>query len=253
MKNLFLTLTLLVSFSVAEAQIVGTYKKFELGAGIGLTQYTGDVASTIKPLNTRFGGEIYLRYNLNTTWALRANVGGYFISGQTKNANDPYLNNDQNRYAFNAYGGDGAVLLEYNFFNFRGRKKYPKFSPYLFAGIGGAGFRRDSRDIDSDNVNGKGDVDRERNSPKTHPSVVLPFGVGIKFPLNPKFNWAVEFRSVKLFSDEIDGIYGDFDPKFPQAVENKADMYYYLGVSVAYRFVTIKCPRDYPEPYFDFK
>jgi opacity protein-like surface antigen len=245
MRNLFLTLILFISFSVAKAQIVGTYKKFELGAGIGLTQYTGDVASTIKPLNTRFGGEAYLRYNLNTVWALRANVGGYFISAWTKNANDPYLNNEQNRYAFNAFGGDGAILLEYNFFNFRGRKKYPKFSPYVFAGIGGAGFKRDSEDIGDE-------VDSERGlGIKT--SIVLPFGMGIKFPLSPKFNWAVEFRSVKLFSDEIDGIYGDFDTRFPQAVEDKADMYYYLGVSVAYRFVTIKCPRDYPEPYFDFK
>ncbi|MFT5915245.1 MAG: hypothetical protein ACJAWV_003562 [Flammeovirgaceae bacterium] len=246
MRNLFLTLTLFISFSAAKSQIAGTYKKFELGAGIGLTQYTGDVASTIQafPFNTRFGGEVYLRYNLNTTWALRANLGGYFISAWTKNANDPYLQSVNNNYAFNAFGGDGSLLLEYNFFNFRGRKKYPKFSPYLFAGIGGAGFSRDSN---SALVNER----NEKNNIKS--SFILPFGVGIKFPLSPKFNWAIEFRSTKLFSDEIDGVYGDFELGYPQAVEDKADMYYYLGVSVAYRFVTIKCPKDYPEPYFDFK
>ena len=251
MKKIFVLTLLLTICQWSHAQIVGTYKKVEVGLGAGITQYSGDVAYTHNLLNTRFGGEGYLRFNFNPIWACRFNVGGYFLSGWDKNSSDAFQKS--RNYAFNSLAADASILLEYNFFNFRDRKNpYPKFSPYLFGGVGMAGFWSYTNSQIIEDAEGEG--------PYQSSSVIIPFGVGIKFPINQRFNWAIEFRSTKTFTDEIDMLGDDTYTRYtgtnnprPELAGNNAkrDMYYYVGVSVSYRFITLKCPKDYPEP-FDF-
>jgi len=235
------------------AQIVGTYKKLEVGAGLGLTFYSGDVAPSPNIRNTRGGGEIFVRYNFNPALSARATLGGYVIAGIDENRDDPFQNVRSHSFATRMQ--DLSVVLEYNFFNFRGNQPYPKFSPYIFAGLG---IMRGNIKIENagfSNANGE-----RVDFGSINAATTIPFGVGIKFPFTEKFNIAFELRANKTFTDFIDGLgtapddpVASTDERFMFGTVEGNDFYMYLGVSVAYRFVKLKCPKYYPSKNYDFK
>lgn len=248
LRRIGILLILFIFSLTSKAQIVGTYKRLEIGFGVGSTYYTGDVAPTPHILNTRAGGEAYFRYNFNPAFSGRINFGMYWLAARDENSNDPFQL--QRRHRFYSFTQDLSALFEYNFFNFRGTRPYPKFSPYILAGIGTFRFNTSYRNIGTQTSFGtiKG---------KSSPGLMIPFGVGIKFPLRKKFNIGVELRANKTFTDNLD-ILGDIDnfssdERYKYGNVEGNDMYYYLGVSIAYRFITLKCPKDYPARDFDFK
>lgn len=250
LKRLGSLLLILLIFGTSKAQIVGTYKRLEVGLGVGTTYYTGDVAPTPQLLNTRAGGEVFIRYNLNPAFSLRGNIGGYWLAGNDDlRDSDPFYN--ARGHSFGSTVGDASLLLEYNFFNFRGSQPYPKFSPYILAGLGRFQFQTRYENV----AISSGSRDASANGG----SLIIPFGVGIKFPCTEKFNIAFEFRANKTFTDYLD-VLGDgeqsngaTDPRFAFGNVEGKDMYYYFGVSMCYRFVSLKCPKDYPARNFDFK
>ncbi|MGB0523729.1 MAG: DUF6089 family protein [Flammeovirgaceae bacterium] len=251
LKGVGSLLLALIIFETSHAQIVGTYKRLEVGFGIGTTYYTGDVAPTPNVFNTRYGGEAFIRYNFNPAFAIRGNIGAYLIAGDDNHRDsDPFYR--ARSHSFGAFTGDASVLLEYNFFNFRGSQPYPTFSPYIVAGVGRFQFRTNYEN------SGISPGDRSQNK-ATGGSLVIPFGVGIKFPLTKKFNIACEFRANKTFTDYLDMLGdGEVDnfssnQRFAHGNVEGKDMYYYWGISLAYRFVTLKCPKDYPARTYDYR
>ena len=230
------------------AQIVGTYKKLELGIGAGLTFYSGDVAPTPNIKNTRGGAEAFFRYNFNPAVSGRLTLGGYSIAGIDENRDDPFQKVRSHSFASRVI--DASAMLEYNFFNFRGNKPFPKFSPYIFAGLG---IMR--ADIKYEN---SGISPGERKAKASIPgATTIPFGVGVKFPFTKKFNVAWELRATKTFTDHLDMLgttsNQSNDRRFEYGNVEGKDMYLYLGFSIAYRFVTLKCPKNYPSRDYDFK
>jgi hypothetical protein len=76
---------------------------------------------------------------------------------------------------------------------------------------------------------------------------MIPFGVGFKYVLNPKWYVGIEFGMRKTFFDYLDNISGS-DDRIKQGYQfgnpNDNDHYYYLGLSLTRTFYSIPCPTN---------
>lgn len=75
---------------------------------------------------------------------------------------------------------------------------------------------------------------------------VIPFGVGFKYVLNPKWYMAIEIGARKTTFDYLDNVSdGDLTNKNYQSgnpLDN--DTYYFLGITLTRTFYTIPCPTN---------
>jgi hypothetical protein len=221
----------MASLAPLQAQIAGTYKRVEIGGGLGATQYTGELANMPKLGNTRLAGQLFARYNFTTYFNVRGNFSLGRIAGSAANSGDNFYQGTG--YTFKSNYSDLSVLLEYNFFNFRGTREPYRFTPFIFGGVGMSNATVIPNNSRADYV-------------PVGPVLSLPFGVGIKRALSQHFNVEFEVRTVKVFSDDIDGL--SREPRssalFNWAYKTKKDLYYFAGVSLTYRFITTRCPES---------
>jgi hypothetical protein len=224
-----LLLALLLTAGLAQAQISGTYKRLELGAGIGATQSSGDLNNYPALRNTRLGGEVMFRYNFTTYFAARAYADFGTLVGGAKRSNDPFI--QKRGYSFKTSFVNLGGLLEYHFFNFRGTRETYRFSPYIFAGFGLS--------------NTIANAGRPYQEVASGLVPMIPFGIGVKKELGYRLNLAFEIRTTKAFTDAIDGLVtGGANTNLSPGFNNKNDLMYYAGVSVCYRFISIRCPES---------
>lgn len=200
-------------------------QKIEVGAGIGVLNYTGDIAASLNPRFFRPGGELFFRYNLKNGLSFRAGVLGGMIT-----ADDAYADNDfqqQRALSFKSLILAGDLRAEYNFLDYREVRHAVNWTPYVFGGIGYHYFNPSPN-----------------SGSYSQTGVVLPFGVGVKYQIRRPWSVGLEFGARKTFTDYLDNFGGE--EIAPVKLENGnpalKDMYYYLGLSVSYTFYKIVCP-----------
>lgn len=229
MKYLLSLIFLICVSGIAKAQ-PGHYKRIEIGVGAGGTLYSGDIHPYPRAAELKLGGEAFFRYNFTTYLSGRLYVEAGNFKGSFANSSDPTMTGYTYGFRGNYIGG-GAVF-EYNFFNFRGDRELYRTSPYVFAGVGVA--NHITRQFDNGEESGQ-------QLPGIVPTI--PFGVGVKYALSYRLNLALEFRTNKLFTDELDGLDSNV-AGFNPAWNTKNDLYYFVGLSIAYRFISIRCPES---------
>jgi hypothetical protein len=219
---LFLSLAFLnVSFLFAQQS--------EVGFGIGTFNYTGDLARRYNLLNSKPAATIFYRSNISKVISLRAGVTGGKIGASDKRQHKDVFADKRNA-SFNLFLMEAATTLEYHFLNWRDEKRILRFTPYLFGGLGLFGMAgAKSKPDQYSNVQG-----------------VIPFGVGFKYVVNPKWYIAAEFGARKTFFDYLDNIsVGDLRFKnYQYGNPHDNDMYYFFGVSVTRTFYDIPCPTN---------
>jgi len=121
--------------------------------------------------------------------------------------------------------------MEYHFMNWRDDKHIVRFTPYLFAGLGIFG------------------ISGTRNKPTEYSNVqgAIPFGLGFKYVVNPKWYVAVELGARKTFFDYLDNVSAGGNRlvknyQYGNPYDN--DVYYFLGVSITRTFYEIPCPTN---------
>jgi hypothetical protein len=226
-KNSLSKAVLLLSFfclSVAE----GFAQKKELGFGLGASNYTGDVSPEIEFRNFRPAANIFFRLNATNAWSFRFDATIGELSGKDEYFSDPFM--QVRKFEFSGSFREISARAEYNFFNFRrSRKRFEKWCPYLFGGIAAV------------NYSGKNNQIGDYN----HTNFSIPFGVGVKHYLSPKWNLGFDFGARKMFADDLDGLLVLKDaPKFKRINDESTDMYFFVGVSISYIFSGIKCPEE---------
>ncbi len=215
----------MAAFALFLSVIQGVWaQKREMGIGLGATNYRGDLAPRVQFVNTRFGSEVFYRHYFNPVWAVRFGVFLGFFDASDSHLSDVVLR--QRGYSMSSFMGSGNVLIEYNFFNFRG-KGYGRmnFTPYLFAGAA-VGLAQ-SREI-------KTAQSRSLFLP------VFPYGIGIRKAVGENWSYGIEYTTLQLFTDEF-----DLTPYNPGTTQRN-DVLYSLNLTVAYRFVRVACPRCIP-------
>jgi hypothetical protein len=196
--------------------------RLELGAGAGLTAYTGDfngnVMRGMQPL-----GEVVAKYKMNPRMAWGAALGFGQLKGSSTNADTWYPGLAVTPVDFKTSLVDFNVRYEYNFWPFgTGREYYgaKKLTPFIALGLGAsianAKLTQDGIQTKSSSVAGQ-----------------LPIGLGVKYKMGARLNLAVEWMMHFTAGDKLDGI------KDPYGIESSGlfkntDCYSMLGLTLTY-------------------
>lgn len=218
-------------------------QKYELGGGIGLAAYSGDIIRKIDP--GQLGPQVTLfgKRNFDNVWTLRVGISTAIIqAADSINPIDELARIRDGRFR----GGviEGSAVMEFNFLDFLRNDSEFRFSPYAFFGIGYSIFIM------------KGNTYAfEPSSRYNLSSVVIPFGGGIKYRLNDRWTLATELGFRPTLTDLLDKI-DSKDPAIPRFIDplkpnepyginfgnpNDKDWYYFLGVTISYTFASTKC------------
>ena len=202
-------------------------QRSEIGFGIGTFNYTGDLVRTYdfkysKPVATAF-----YRSNLSKVVSFRAGITAGKI-GASEKPIDPFAVN--RNASFDVFLFEASTVMEYHFLNWRETKRFVRFTPYLFAGLGIFG------------LSGNGPKTEEYSNVQG----AIPFGGGVKYIYNPKWYISLEFGVRKTFFDHLDNISkGDpRDKNYQYGNPNDNDNYYFLGITLTRTFYNIPCPTN---------
>lgn len=194
--------------------------RYDLGAGLGMGGYMGDLNESNPFGRPGFTGNITFRYRFDTRWALSTVAGYSSLSGNSANLGSALP--DGAEYTFRSSVVDLSERVEVNFFAFGIGETYKhlrRWSPYLAAGVGVA-----MASCDGSN----------------HLAFTIPMAVGVKYKLKERINLGLEFSMTKAFGDKLDGEITDLYQVKSSFVKN-TDWYSRLSLSVSYEF-GLRCP-----------
>lgn len=218
-NTLKLTGLLLCLFST----LLSAQKSTEMGIFAGVSQYQGDLAPSpvaASETNLALGG-VY-RYMLNSNLGIKGTVTWGKISGDDQNRQD--FRPGQRNWQMESNVFELAVHSEWNFF---GTGRYGNtgllsrsYSPFVSLGLGVALTNVDLV-VPSDD---RGKIP-EPNAASTF--LVLPISAGLRLDITEDFVLTAEFGSRVTFSDQLDGVSINGNPK-------KDDWYFFTGISFIY-------------------
>lgn len=219
-KLSFLLLFFSVQLSLAQ--------RSEVGFGLGTLNYTGDLVRNYNFAFSKPAGTVFYRSNLNKALSFKASLVAGKIGANDSRPIDAFAANRQ--ASFDLFLFEVATTFEYHFLDWRDSKRMIRFTPYLFGGVGLFGISgTQNKNAEYSNIQG-----------------IIPFGVGFKYVLNPKWYVAIELGARKTSFDYLDNISdGDLANKNYQSgnpLDN--DTYYFLGITLTRAFYTIPCPTN---------
>ena len=222
MKISWLVLFLLSAFTLS-------VQKSEVGFGLGTLNYTGDLSRTYNILNSRPAATVFYRSNASQVVSIRAALTGGNIAATDRRPIDAFA--EQRDASFSLFLMEASTVMEYHFMNWRDDKHIMRFTPYLFGGLAIFG------------------ITGNQNKPSEYSNVqgAIPFGLGAKYILNPKWYLSFEVGARKTFFDYLDNVSAGSN----QLVKNYQygnpydnDAYYYVGFSITRTFYEIPCPTN---------
>jgi hypothetical protein len=221
---------LLISFSLVVISSCYLYaQRSEVGFGIGTFNYTGDLVRNYNFRFSRPAGTVIYRSNLSKVVSFRASItAGKIGASDRKKPIDSFAS--QRDASFNLFLFEAAVGMEYHFLNWRDDKYFMRFSPYLFGGLGLFGISGNgSKPVEYSNV-----------------QFAVPFGVGFKYIVNPKWYISLELGIREISFDYLDNVSESTSSlknyQYGNPFDN--DKYYFFGVSLTRTFYDIPCPTN---------
>ena len=148
-------------------------QKIEIGAGLGGFNYKGDLSPNFHFKFFKPGGSLFFRYNPGKALSLRAEIAAGLIGADDSKSKDPFQ--EVRNMSFRTRIIEGSAVAEYNFLDYQERKFAVNWTPYVFGGVGLSSFRPNIKTSDY----------------KTS-SLVLPYGVGIKYQIRRPWNIGIE-------------------------------------------------------------
>jgi Domain of unknown function (DUF6089) len=202
-------------------------QRSEIGGGLGIFNYTGDLVRTYDLTTSRPAATIFYRSNISRVVSFRTSLTGGQLAASDKS--DPLDALAVKRAAsFNIFLLELSGAFEYHFLDWRDDKRRLRFTPYLFAGVGLFGIAgTPNKTAEYSNV-----------------QMSIPFGGGMKYVLNPKYYLSFEIGMRKTFFDYLDNVSGG-DPSlknFQYGNANDYDNYFFTGITLTYTFYDIPCP-----------
>jgi hypothetical protein len=224
--------------SVASAQLWKT-NRIELTAGLGSTQFFGDIGG-FTPTENILGFKDFsfrqTRFNISTDVSYRVlpdvNVRLNLAMGVFR-ATDERGSNINRGYESRTGFFETSLLGEYYFI------KNKSESSYLFSRRRGAGLRNLFESLDfymftgigglSYNIKGNDLLEAHGYEPRGFTAVV-PTGIGINTVFSPELNFGIEIGGRYSFSDNLEG--------YTSQYSKSNDVYYFLSATVTYKMKT---------------
>jgi len=208
----------------------------EMVYGVGISTYVGDLGGASEEdamalmdfdlASTRPALEIGYRYKMYERISVKASLTyGRFHGSDVSSKNE----NRDYSFSANLFELSGQVeyhiteektVVSYKSMSMRGKLK--KFNAgvnlYVFLGIGGSYFKPKALDSFSSS---------ERYDGNKNLGLVVPFGLGLKYPISTKTYVGLEIGRRFISSDYLDG----FSPEQSEA----RDVYYFTVINVTYK------------------
>jgi hypothetical protein len=225
-------------FFVFWAFTVSKGQKHEIGLGVGVLNYSGDLTTIPNVLMSRPAINAFYRFNASPAVSLR----GGLLFGKIAGKESPSSANAVGKVRqgeFEASLSQLALAFEYNFFNYeyRAKKGDRRITPYFTAGLSLYNFEHDKV------------VTNEPLNSRYAFQFAIPFGLGLKYRIKSRLNFNAEFIANKTFNDYLDGVSNSpasnaTAGSSPKYLSNPltSDWFYYFGVSLSYTFYKIYCP-----------
>ncbi|WP_289664997.1 DUF6089 family protein [Flavobacterium panacagri] len=225
MKKIFNLLLCFFPFITLNAQIN------EIGVFLGGSNFVGDVGKTtyIAPEKLAFG--ILYKWNRSPRHSWRFSYTQSEVTGNDFKSDETGRN--QRGYRFDNNIKELSAGLEFNFFDFNLHDYHTKITPYVYSGLNFFIFDNLYRYTTSPNV-----IYSENSS-----SLAIPFILGIKSNITPRFVLGLEAGVRYTFTDNIDGSKPNTSSsnilKFGNL--NNNDWYVFSGVTLTYTFGKKPC------------
>lgn len=168
---------------------------------------------------------MFFRYNMKNGFSLRAQALGGGIAAADRYADNEYQ--QLRDLSFRTLIMEGDLLAEYNFLDYRDSKKALNWTPYVYGGLGYTLFRP-----------------RPVSGTYRTSTMVIPFGLGVKYQFRRPWSIGMEFGARKTFTDYLDD-FGNPEimaDKYQNGNPALKDIYYFLGIQLSYTFYKIVCP-----------
>jgi hypothetical protein len=204
------SIILLLGFFFCQAFGLVAQKGYEAGARIGLSQYYGDLNTTLIPKKPGIMAGLAGRYNFNTRVSAATTLNFATLGASDQQSNNIYQKNRNLDFKSNIF--DWTTGIEFNFFEYiHGSEDY-FFTPYVKLGFSVFSFNPKGS---LNNTNGdknwyelqplgtEGQLQGEEYSKF---SGGLTLGVGLKWDINKDYSFNVEMSTRKLFTDYLDDV-----------------------------------------------
>jgi Domain of unknown function (DUF6089) len=243
----------------------------ELGWTAGMSNYHGDLSHGINSKGFKPSGGAYYKYNMSSHFAYRLQFS--YLKIQGTDVGDP--NYAVRNLSFQTEIWELGNIFEFNFQPFGTNYGDNTWTPYFFSGLNAFVFdpsRLENEDINLRDLKTEG---QKRKYSQLQPSV--PIGFGIKAMSNPKKQKGVWILGIegswrKTFTDNLDDV-NDAYPDYQAMIDKQniasaqnshaqvqngvapfqtgtmrgdthlKDWYYFLGITLAYRFTPGVCAR----------
>lgn len=202
------------------------YTGTEYGAGLGASQYFGDLNDNYGFKFIRPAADLFIRQQLNPYIAIKGSVGYTFI-GYDDKLNSNIYEQDRN-LSFRSNIAEATLQAEFNFFRFATGEDNSRFTPYLTGGIGAFYYNPyttyDGRKYYLRDLGTEGQYAGQAKKYSDF-SVCFPVGAGIKYWIRPGMNLGFEIAdrlTLTDYMDDVSGIYAGAstfpnDPRNPNA------------------------------------
>lgn len=224
-KQVLMWSCILLSFAL-HAQIT---QRSELGFGLGMFTYTGDLKRTYSLSASRPAATVFYRANISKVISFKtALTGGKLAATDNRKPIDPFA--EQRDASFNIFLLEGSTTFEYHFLDWRDDKRRLRFTPFLFAGL---------------SMFGMSGIEN-KTAAYSNVQMAIPFGGGMKYVLNPKWYIAFELGIRKTFFDHLDNISDENQAFKNYQYGNKYDNdnYFFTGISITRTFYDIPCAKN---------
>ena len=177
--NKILLTGIFASIFVSTTYAQQPFYRMEIGAWAGVGSETS--STLYKTLRPAYGA--MLRYKFDKRWSLRLDGGVYNIVSTFGDV----VTKKRTEYTNSLISSD--LMFEFNFFDYEineFNRHSQRFSPYIFAGIGATTYEFEKK--------------REFQP-------LVPFGLGFKFKIAPRWNFNIQYIHHLSFTDRLNGVY----------------------------------------------
>ena len=221
-KTLNIVLTaLLLSIASVPANPQTDYEyRMEIGGGVGLMAYEGDLNGSILH-NMQPSASLMLRRIINPYMDLRLAASYGKLKGSSKDVKTYLPQYQDTQYDFSTTLVDLSATYEYNFWPYGTGNDYrgaQRLTPFVFAGIGTTYASTPTGNIFTAN---------------------LPLGLGVKYKVAPRLNLGIEWAIHFSLNDKLDGIADPYGIQSTGMFKN-TDCFSALQLTLTYSFMP-KC------------
>ncbi len=206
-------------------------QRWQFAAGPGAVLYKGDLLDWhLAPNSAQLqkmspSVNLQVRYQEKNAFAYRAKFN--FSSLQGDGSLNPLPSIGFASKTFSSPLIDFSLITEYNFLDYQSNRKIKNWTPYLYGGVSGMF------------VSPQGLIP----NPMTFFTFSIPYGVGLKYQINPVWGVQFEFGTSKVFSDNIDGIPTETGSK-DKISFSQGDQFLNSSLMFTYSIVSIFCPKE---------